>query len=299
MAPDGKSLVTSVGSQDSTVWIHDKSGDHQIPFEGDAGSPSFSSDGTKLYFLVNNGQTHGDELCLQDLSSGKIERLLPGYGMQGYTVSFDGKEVAFVMNDGSHRANIWIAPTNRRSSPVQLSSTNVEDSPHFLPDGDLVFRGIENGSNFLYRMKPDGTGRHKISPDRILDVESVSPDGRWIAAGAPAADPEHPYATKAFTVDGSRALPVCLGYCLLHWDITGAWVFLKFEQIDQNTAALPVVYDLGLPNLPPAGITRIEDLTSAKRGAAIPWFVETAVNLSLYAYSRKNTRRNLYRIPLQ
>jgi Tol biopolymer transport system component len=45
MAPDGKSIVTSVGSQDTTVWMPDKDGDHQISSEGNASSPSFSSDG--------------------------------------------------------------------------------------------------------------------------------------------------------------------------------------------------------------------------------------------------------------
>ncbi len=300
MAPDGKSLITSVGSQDSTLWIHDKSGDHQVPFEGDAGEPMFSSDGTRLYFLVNNGQTRGDELCVQDLSSGKIERLVPGYGMEGYTVSRDGKEVAFVMKDRSGPANLWIAPTNRRSSPVQLSSTNVEDSPYFLPDGDLVVRTIENGSNFLYRMKPDGTGRHKISSDRILDIVAVSPDGRWLVAGTPQPDSENPVITKAFAIDGSAAVPVCIGYCMLMWDITGKFAFLLFHQLDQeNTYVLPVLHDIGLPKLPTAGIARMDDLTNAKIAARSPLFISSAISPSVWAYTRQNTRRNLYRIQLQ
>ena len=57
---------------------------------------------------------------------------------------------------------------NRRSSPVHLASTATEDSPFFLPNGELVFRAIEGGSNFLYRMKGDGSDRRKIIPGRIL-----------------------------------------------------------------------------------------------------------------------------------
>ena len=57
MAADGKSLITSVGSEDDTVWIHDKDGDHQISSEGSASSPQFSSDGRQLYFLMSNGET--------------------------------------------------------------------------------------------------------------------------------------------------------------------------------------------------------------------------------------------------
>jgi hypothetical protein len=52
MASDGKSLVTSVGSQDSTVWTHDKDGDHQISSEGNARAPLYSADGKSSYFLM-------------------------------------------------------------------------------------------------------------------------------------------------------------------------------------------------------------------------------------------------------
>ncbi len=46
MASDGKSLIASVGSEESTVWLHDKDGDHQVSSEGYASSPHFSADGT-------------------------------------------------------------------------------------------------------------------------------------------------------------------------------------------------------------------------------------------------------------
>jgi len=299
MAPDGKSLITSVGSRDSTLWIHDKSGDHQIPFEGNAGTPLFSADGTRLYFLAS-GQTRGDELCAQDIASGKIERILPGYEIEEYTVSHDGKEVAFVQKDQRGHANIWIAPSNRRSSPIQLSSSNMEDSPKFLPDGNLVFRAVENGSNFLYRMKPDGTARHKISSERILDMVSVSPDGRWIIAGASRPDPEEPVATKAFAIDGTSSVTVCLGYCTLNWDITGKYAFVLFNKLNGvNTYILPVQPGLGLPKLPPDGISRIEDFAKAKSIARVPKFVSARASQSTYAYERQTTRGNLYRIPLQ
>ena len=181
MAPDGKSLITSVGSQDLTVWLHDKDGDHKISSEGNTSSPAFSADGRNLYFLKANGQMRGNELWIKELDSGKAEKVLPDYPMLGYSVSRDGKQVAFAMKDQSGHANLWIAPTSRRSSPVRISSAAIEDSPFFLPDGELIFRAIEGGSNFLYRMKTDGTGRRKITSERIVDVNSVSPDGRWLS----------------------------------------------------------------------------------------------------------------------
>ena len=77
------------------MWLHDKGGDHQISSEGNASSPSFSSDGRRLYFLMSNGQTQGEELWVKDLAGGKIDRVLPGNSMEAYSVSRDGKEVAF------------------------------------------------------------------------------------------------------------------------------------------------------------------------------------------------------------
>src|SRR5438132_3295072 len=81
MAPDGKSLITAVGNEDSTVWFHDKDGDHQVSSEGNAIAPAFSSDGNSLYYLMTSGQTADYELWVKDLRDGKVERLLPGYPM--------------------------------------------------------------------------------------------------------------------------------------------------------------------------------------------------------------------------
>jgi eukaryotic-like serine/threonine-protein kinase len=298
MAPDGKSLITSVGSQDRTVWLHDKDGEHQISTEGDASSPAFSADGRKLYFLMANGQTHGKELWVKDLASGRVDRIVPGYAIQdsyavSYAVSRDEKQVAFVMNDQNGRSSLWIAPTSHRSSPVRMSSAAVEDSPFFLPDGDLVFRAIEGGSNYLYRMKTDGTSRHKISPERILDSVDVSPDGRWVVAVSGNSDEQHPMQTKAFAVDGSASTLLCFGYCVLYWDRTGESVFLDLQKGEEGSSVVPVLHDSGLPKISAAGIA-----SSAKPRPAIPWTVQSAANTFTYAYTREDPHRNLYRIQL-
>jgi eukaryotic-like serine/threonine-protein kinase len=297
MAPDGKSFITSVGSQDTTVWLHDKNGDHQISSEGNASGPSFSSDGNSLYFLMINGQSHLSELWMKDLSSGKMDRVLPGYSMNSYSVSRDGKQVAFTANDAAGHPRIWVAPMNRRSSPVRISSTEVEDSPRFLPDGDLIFRAVEGGSNFLYRMKTDGNARSKITGERVLDLYTVSPDGRWVTASAPVSNQEHTAAIKAFRMGGNEELLVCAINCLIDWDNSGKFVFFTFQS--GNTYALPLTQLFGLPKLPPTGVSRVEDFPAAKTAIAIPNFVDSAISPSFYAYTRRNTRRNLYRIQLQ
>jgi serine/threonine protein kinase/Tol biopolymer transport system component len=307
MAADGKSLITSVGSEDSTVWLHDKDGDHQISSEGNAEAPSFSSEGSSLYYLMANGQTDRTELSVRNLAKGTTERLLPGYSMDAYSVSRDGKQVAFSVDDPSGHSSLWVAPTNHRSAPVRISPSGaIDDSPHFLPDGDLVFRSIEGGVNFLYRMKVDGTGRRKIIPDPILDVLAVSPDGRWFVAAAPVSGQERTAAVSAFPADGGAPVRVCLGYCTLSWDAAGKFMYVYFPELRAGVQPLPVQHDTGLPKLPQAGIAQVEDFAKAKAAAVILENVDSAflenqtsaVTPSFYAFTRVNTRRNLYRIPL-
>jgi sugar lactone lactonase YvrE len=57
MAADGKSAITSVGIEDSSVWVHDVKGEHQISPENYSGAPQFSPDSRRLYYLRFPGET--------------------------------------------------------------------------------------------------------------------------------------------------------------------------------------------------------------------------------------------------
>ncbi len=297
MAADGKSLITSVGSRDYTVWLHDKNGDQQFSTESATWSPSFSADGSRLYFFMR-GNSDGGSLFVKDLASGKVDNVLPGYDIDAYSISRDGKRVVFAREDSSGHSNLWIATTDHRSSPVHIPSAVTEDSPAFLPGGDIMFRAIEGNFSFLYRMKPDGTDRHKITPDRVLDPLSVSTDGRWFVASTSNPDPEYPAVTKAFAVDGSGSVQLCLPYCSFTWDTTGKFVYVSHPTVHEGSYILPVSPETGLPKLPLKGFVNAADIAAARPIAIVDWEISSAVGSSLQAYTKKNTRRNLYRIPL-
>ena len=144
-------------------------------------------------------------------------------------------------------------------------------------------------------MKADGTNRRKIIPDRILAIEAVSPEGRWVIAGSQNPDEEHPVTIRAFEVDGSASVPMCLAYCTFNWDSAGKFVYLSLPELQEGSYLIPLMPDVGLPKVLPGGIVGIDDLANAKM---LPWNVESALNPSVYAYTRENTRRNLYRIQL-
>jgi Tol biopolymer transport system component len=296
MAPDGKSLITSVGSRDESVWLHDKDGDHQVSTEGNTSAPSFSPDGHSLYFLRNNGVGDDHELWVRDMASGQINGVLPDVPMQDYDVSPDGKNVAYVSRDASGQPSLWIAPTSRRHSPVRLSTTSAEDSPHFLPDGDLIFRSSEGGSNYIYRMKADGSDRHKLIPQRILELWDVSPDGRWLTAAVSNSDEELTASLTAFAVDGGAAVPICYGYCMAGWDLSGKYLYFIDERaLGEGTHVIPMKNDVEFPE----GVTRADDIRKTKNQIVLPAWVQSGNGSSVYAYVRDTTRSNLYRVPLQ
>jgi eukaryotic-like serine/threonine-protein kinase len=297
MDPDGRSFVTSVGSQDNTVWLHDKEGDHQISSETTADQPQFSSDGRRLFFLMANGQTGQSELWERDLASGQQEKLLPGYSIDSYSVSPDGKLVAFAARNENDVSGVWVAPVDRRHSPLRLTASGVEDSPFFLPDGDLLFRSVEGSTNYMYRMKSDGSGRRKVTTERILDLSGASPDGRWALATAAAPDEENPAVTKAYAVDGSQALVICKGYCGIGWDVRGKFLLDYDLQPSGATYALPVQAN-GFPKILSAAGLLEQDIKSSRSAIVIPHVVASAVSPETYAYIQTNTRRNLYRIQL-
>ena len=86
----------------------------------------------------------------------------------------------------------------------------------------------------------------------------------------------------------------------MNWDTGGdSMLFSLFEQGNQATYVLPVSRATGLPTLPKTGIAQVGDLKSSKGAQFLPVVVDSAVSPSLFAFTRTNIHRNLYRIPLQ
>src|SRR5260370_39768304 len=101
-------------------------------------------------------------------------------------------------------------------------------------------------------MKSDGSGRGKLTSERVLDVLTVSPDGHWIVAESPNPDQEHTVAGRALAVDGSEAVTLCLDYCYFHWDTAGKFVYGYIPHLRESSYAVPVLHDSALPKISPA-----------------------------------------------
>jgi Tol biopolymer transport system component len=196
MAPDGRSLITSIGMRQQEVWIHDARGERQLSSQGSlpdseevAGfsyTPTFSRDGKSLFYLRREAPGGATELWRADLELEKSAKVVPGFSILEYDISTDGREVVFSAQSGQ-TLQIWLA-TMDQSAPPQLVSTSAGDSPHFGPDGEILFRLAEGDAHYLARMNRDGSGWSKVVTYPIGNVEYISPDRRWVTTISPLAD---------------------------------------------------------------------------------------------------------------
>ncbi len=307
--PDGRSFVTAIGNRQSTVWIHDASGNRQITSEGFAFLPAFSPDGRTLYYLTRSGTTRRaftGGLTAADLGSGQRQRLLPEFQMVHYDISADGQRVVFVAADDSGGTSVWLAPVNGRTAPRRIAARNSWKA-FFAPPGAVVFAGEESPGSFrLYRIGEDGNDLRAIGTTPMLDPFAVSPDGRWVAA-AEGPSPETRNALMVHPVAGGTPVLVCRCYpppniesgpmpAQLRWTPDASVLYLRYNT---STYAIPLPAGEMLPPIPPAGFAS-KDAVAALPGARLiaEESVFTGPSPSVHAFMKVSTQRNIYRVPI-
>jgi len=123
IAPDGRSVISSVGLRQSAIWLHDARGERLISPEGYAVSPAFSPDSKAVYYLLKReSMRSASELWRTDLASGANDRLLPGFSMRTYQISTDGSDIVFETQPDGDKSEIWLGSLDRRSPPRRLLS---------------------------------------------------------------------------------------------------------------------------------------------------------------------------------
>jgi eukaryotic-like serine/threonine-protein kinase len=307
MAPNGRSLITSVGTTEQTIWVHDSTGDHQMSSQGYAASPLFSPDGTKVYYLVGRHgpsdlQQNG-ELSVVDLRSGQVERLLPGFAVVSYAISPDGKRVVFEAPGSADKAGLWLASLDQRFSPRKISSSSKGHDPYYGPTGDLYFVAAEGNLTFLYRMNEDGSGRQKVLPEPVMTFMGISPDGQWAIARTAVANAETPVKAQAFPLRGGPPRPLCPNLCSVDWTHDGKFLLLSLPAMDSRreqarTFFIPIRAGTALSALPTSGVKSQADLVGLKGVVAVDGTISPGPNSSVYAFTESSSHRNLYRVPL-
>jgi eukaryotic-like serine/threonine-protein kinase len=291
VAPDGRSLVTSLGVRQSAVWIHDAGGDRSISSEGFAYNPRLSADGKRAYYLLQSrSDVSSNELYSVDLASGTIDRQLPGATLTAYRISRDGKQIVYTTGKGGRDSEIWLAALDRSSPPRLI--TRAGDEAFFWAPGELIFRGLGEKQNFAFRIHENGSGRRQIFSTSILAFEDVSPDGSWVIGAAPQVAPQPLPDTLALPVAGGTPRKICTALCAPRWSPDGRFFYVTMAG---KTRILPIPPGHQLPDLPPNGIS-LHDPAGVReidREYALP-----GPDPSTYVFTETRLERNLFRIPL-
>jgi serine/threonine protein kinase len=318
LSPDGRSLITSIGFNQRTVWVTDGRGERQISKEGRALLPAwgdgfptsvFSADGQKLYYLVDNNTNRGfgsGDLWVAGLADGSSERLLSGLAITSYDISPDGERVVFAAAEADGKSHIWLARLDRRSSPTQLPPAEAL-GPVFGSDDEVYYRGFEGGLWYIFVLTLGSGDIRKFTSEEAVNSPIISPDRQWILSWVPLAGKNTSTVLKAFPRDGGDPLIVC-PRCYPKWTRDQQYLFFSFgsgglEPRDRNASEKTFVIRLrqgkAFPDWPPSGIEseqQIRLLPVARvidRPGVFPGPTSDA-----YAFSLDIVQRNLYRITL-
>jgi eukaryotic-like serine/threonine-protein kinase len=314
MAPDGRSFITAVGLRQRSVWVHDATGERQISLEGYAYQPKLTPDGRKVCYRVLKGAADPSqdptELWVEHLDSGHSEPLLPGiavYGnQQAYDVSPDGEQVVVASRDADGKFRLWVARFDRRSPPHKIP--NVEGiEPVFGSNDEVFFNHIEGTEGFVYRVRTDGTGLRKAIEAPIAAIQSFSPDLKSLAVTAPTTRGAGTDAsTLLYPVAGGTPIRFSTTDARLKWygagNILGVNIGRPTERGSSAVAGTTVLIRLRpgrmLPDLPEEGFRSREQIVNLPGALEVNSPDGAPGPPGIYAFSRENIQRNLYRIPV-
>lgn len=313
VAPDGKSLVTAVGTEQSSVFLHDSQELRQITSQGYAYSPSIAPDGKEIYYLLRTDSARAfvaGELHSVDLATGRDDSPLPGFSISRYDISRDGKRIVFAALDQKTGSTIWLASLTHSFPPRQLTKTESY-RPYFAPGGTILYLSREGNRDYVYRMEDDGTARQRVIADPVIYLLGVSPDGREIVVWVSQTGSSSPNAVVVYPSNGGKPFPLCTrcgasgpaytGSAIVDWSPDQKFFYFRLDlpgmHSTQYSFVIPLAPGRALPDLPPGGFATVDELK------AIPGVREISErnvfpgrDPSTYAAMHTTTLRNLYRV---
>ena len=297
VAPDGQSLVTSIGVRRSSLWLHAPNGERLLSSEGFALRPTLSPDGKRLYYLLRRAaEAEVVELRVMDLATEKSDRVLPDFSVVDYAVSPDEREVAFTTRAAHLSPEVWVAALDRRTAPRRIAQAG--DTVAFGADRTLVFRSIEGHVNVVTRIGIDGQNRVRISDVNVIDILGTSPDGHWVSlVGRFGGDRN---GTMVLPIGGGEPRLLCGGRCTPAWSPDGS-TFYRSTGVQSPGPILVVPLQPGraFPDFP-AGTSDAETAWRTLPGARMIQRLDSIPGLdpSTYVATKTEERRNLFRVPL-
>ena len=310
--PDGRSLITSIGAIQGTVWYHDARGDRQLPVEGYAYRPVVSRDGAKVFYLVRRaakGSFWIGELWSTDLTSGRTGakfRISSSATSMSQRTGAMSCSTPLTLQGDPRSGSPPSTAASRRDVYRRMGSPekNVRSS---VPPETSHYMEQESGQTWLLgRMKPDGTNRQTLSSDRVTFLMSESPDERWAIVWK--AGNGHDTIALSLVGESPRFLCSCAAEPIFQdsprvsWSADGRTMIVNVRSGaigGARAAILPLTPGESLPSWAQPTAPSADDLLHLP-GAQQVREVSVSPGRSgeSYAYTRETQQRNLFRVRL-
>ncbi len=308
--PGGRSVLTALGTRESSLWIPQANSDRILVNEGELlgwrleeeSPPSFSPDGKFIYYLARQQTGAPPELWRVEVSSAKKEAVFPGVSMQNYDLSPDGKEILYTEKLSPGITELSIATLDRGAPVLRIPVSGVF-IPRFGPRDKILVLRTEGNSNYLEQMNRDGSGLRRVIAQPIVDELCFSPLRDWVVTGV--AVHGAPPLIAAFSLGGDDpprefcSEPPCYPV----WSTDGKWLLLGVEKGSggnpARSLAIPIAPGKTLPDLPAGGILPDTDPKALPGSFYInhQGFIRGS-SPSRYAYLDNGVHRNIYRVTL-
>jgi serine/threonine protein kinase len=312
--PDGRSLLTSLGTRHQSIWVRDERGEREVSREGfafvphvpDGGtSQPLSGDGRSVFYLVRQGAVRfggvgerAGELWATDVETGRPRSVLPGRLVIGFDVSRDGTQIAFAALDDRGTSHVWLARLDRPDAARRLAEF-ASDSPRFDAAGNIFFRGTVDGTSFIYRVS-EGHAPEKALQQPVLFFQTNSPDGAWLIAKVQPGDRQDGYQLNvAFPTGGGPPVRLCDNDCDVDWTSNGQSLVIRLNPgAEARTFLISLESGSILPRWPAQGIRSRDDLNLLRIAREVEGWIYPSDTGSTYVFVRSTTQRNIHRVQL-
>ena len=201
---------------------------------------------------------------------------------------------------------IWLAALDRSVAPRRIAQSA---DPVSFAGSELIFRSLENTVNFITRVRKDGSEPRRVMETPVIGIGDVSPNGRWAIVFPTGTGESKTQGALLVSLDTGMSRPLCAG-CRVIWAPDGTWLYAALAPAGGQAPLRALAVPLGATQEPPDSLDDM--LNQAAKGTPPPGgrlvgifpVILSSVILgpgrdpSIYAFTKRDMQRNLYRIPL-